>query len=100
MGVSADDSNPAGTTTVYLSRRWTGNEQFTLKVKSDTRGAEITEITWNRGNSEYPVEEDEAKEQTTSLCRNLMECEWSTRSQRTVLGRPSEIPMDHAAPMT
>lgn len=88
MGVSADDSNPAGTTTVYLSRRWTG-KQFTLKVKSDARGAEITEITCNRGNSEYPVEEDEAKEQTTNLCRNLMECEWSTRSQRTSLGRPS-----------
>lgn len=78
---SADNSEPGGTTTtVHLSRSWTGREQFTLKVKSDERGAEITDIIWNRGKSEDPVEEKEAKEQATNLCRNLMGCEWSTRS--------------------
>lgn len=73
----ADDPDPQGFTAIHITRSWTGRKVITLKVKDDVSGAEITEITWDRGGRRDPVTEDQAKEQATNFCKNFMRCEWS-----------------------
>ena len=52
---------------------------ITLKVKDDAGGAEITEITWDRGGHRDPVTEDRAKEQATNFNKNFMRFKWSAK---------------------
>ncbi|KAH8731822.1 hypothetical protein GQ44DRAFT_698076 [Phaeosphaeriaceae sp. PMI808] len=81
----SDGPDQQGTIVVHIYRSWSGDEQLQLTAKAPTstsdegegikgRGAEITEIKWERGNSPNELNEGQAKDLATTLCRQILGC--------------------------
>ncbi|KAH8589855.1 hypothetical protein B0O99DRAFT_636000 [Bisporella sp. PMI_857] len=75
---SADKPDQQGSIVVHWRRSWTGSEEIALRVNRLSDGAEIVEITWERGTGETQVSEIAGKTLATQLCQNLLGCEWAT----------------------
>lgn len=78
----ADNPDQQGGIVVRFCRSWTGREQIALKVKSLSNGAEIVEITWDRGNDKPQVTEIESKTLAGNICRNILDFESAFQATR------------------
>lgn len=73
---SADQPDPQGYTAVRWTQSWTGSETIVLRVNRLGDGAEVVDITWERGTGATQVDEDEGKALAAMLCKNVLGCEW------------------------
>ena len=74
---SADTPDKQGNIVVHWKRSWTGSKEIELQVKrlGDGDGAEIAEITWNKGTGATELDEAAGKKLATQLCLGFLKTE-------------------------
>ncbi|USP75000.1 atp-dependent dna helicase [Curvularia clavata] len=71
----ADGPGSQGDIVVHFCRSWTGDEYYRIRAKREDNGAQVIEIKWNKGNKDYPTDEEEAKRTVVNFSRGLLGCQ-------------------------
>ena len=78
--VTVADQSQKGTSSIHLTRSWTGTELYVLFVKpndagsSSGSGGKVEAITWEQNKGGIRISEEQAKKEVVYMTRSLLDC--------------------------